>query len=500
MTDYAMKGTSRLNGILGVNRPDPKWLWRACLVLCAMVSALLPALSPVLAQTDTAAPANPPDPIEITAPDLEGETDIAAQSKRVDALIEQRLRTLYAQITGLEGVTVTAQSGIVTLGGEVANDEQAQEALALAERVDGTVLVRDEITRLRDLKSNLSPAVEQFSEDFDAIIAALPLIAFALGLFFIIALLGHFLARWTRLWRRILPNIFLAELVAQAVRILAIIIGLVIALNLMGATALMGTILGGAGVIGIAIGFAVRDTLENYVSSIMLSLRQPFRADDHVVIDNHEGIVMRLTSRATILMTLEGNHLRIPNADVFKGIILNYTRNPQRRFDFVLGIDAEDDPAGGMKTGLAGMKTQPFLLADPQPFATIEEVGDSNIVLRFFGWVDQSETDFLKARSMAIRSAKTALESNGFTLPEPIYRLRFDPAALASLNGASTSGGKADGNDEGSPKKEVQSLTPEQEANMEIDVSSDIQVTQTIAKERAYSGEEDLLDRSQPIE
>src|SRR3546814_8338036 len=74
----------------------------------------------------------------------------------------------------------------------------------------------------------------------------------------------------------------------------------------------------------------------------MLSLRQPFRANDHVVIEGHEGRVVRLTSRATILMTLEGNHLRIPNSTVFKAVILNYTRNPERRFDFELGIRSEE--------------------------------------------------------------------------------------------------------------------------------------------------------------
>src|SRR3546814_979689 len=90
----------------------------------------------------------------------------------------------------------------------------------------------------------------------------------------------------------------------------------------------------------------------------MLSLRQPFRANDHVVIEGHEGRVVRLTSRATILMTLEGNHLRIPNSTVFKAVILNYTRNPERRFDFELGIDANDDPVDGMAVGLRAIRAR----------------------------------------------------------------------------------------------------------------------------------------------
>ena len=66
--------------------------------------------------------------------------------------------------------------------------------------------------------------------------------------------------------------------------------------------------------------------------------RQPFRANDHVVIDSFEGRVIRLTSRATVLMTPDGNHLRLPNAMVFRSVILNYTRNPSRRFEFDVGI------------------------------------------------------------------------------------------------------------------------------------------------------------------
>lgn len=451
---------------------------------------------PSLSQSLEPEAERPGDPIDIVVPELEDNASVAQDRKQLDTLISERLSAIYTEIEGLEQVTVESQSGVVTLKGEVANSEIAEDAVALAERVDGVILVRDKIERLRDLDSNLSPAVEGLSDTIDDTVASLPLLAVAFVLFLVIAILGHLLARWKGFWRRILPNVFLAELVSQAVRGVAIIIGLVAALNLIGANALMGTILGGAGVVGIAIGFAVRDTLENYVASIMLSLRQPFRADDHVVIGEHEGVVMRLTSRATILMTLDGNHLRIPNADVFKGVILNYTRNPTRRFDFALGVDAEDDPALGMETGLAALRKLPFLLDEKSPFAAIEEVGDSSIVLRFYAWVDQTSADFLKARSLAIRAAKDALEADGFTLPEPIYRLRFDDQALSVVEGASTSGASQ------APKagntKQVGS--GRSDGVETVDVEPDQHIVNDIAKERADGEEEDLLDRARPTE
>lgn len=215
-------------------------------------------------------------------------------------------------------------------------------------------------------------------------------------------------------------------MLAQTVKVIFIVFGLILALSLIGAETILGTLLGGAGVIGIAVGFAVKDTIENYIASLMLSIRQPFRARDHILINNQEGIVVRLTSRATILMTLDGNQLRIPNAEVFKATILNYTKNPERRFTFELGVDANDDPLAAIKVGLDAIYTLAFVLDEPKAVAVITNVGDSNIILEFQIWVDQSDTDFSKARSIAIRETKHALENEGFSLPEPIYRLRFN--------------------------------------------------------------------------
>jgi len=144
------------------------------------------------------------------------------------------------------------------------------------------------------------------------------------------------------------------------------------------------------------------------------------------LINNQEGIVVRLTSRATILMTLDGNQLRIPNAEVFKATILNYTKNPERRFTFELGVDANDDPLAAIKVGIDAICQLGFALDKPKVTAVIKEVGDSNIILQFQVWVNQLEADFSKARSIAIRETKHALEDEGFSLPEPIYQLRFN--------------------------------------------------------------------------
>src|SRR5690606_41705517 len=122
----------------------------------------------------------------------------------------------------------------------------------------------------------------------------------------------------TRMFRRVVRNPVVENLLEQIVRLVFSLGGLVLAMNILGATALLGSVLGAAGVLGLAVGFAMRDTLENYIASILLSLRRPFAPNDAVVIEGVEGRITTLNSRATIITTWDGNEVRIPNAIVYK--------------------------------------------------------------------------------------------------------------------------------------------------------------------------------------
>jgi small-conductance mechanosensitive channel len=332
----------------------------------------------------------------------------------------------------------------------------------------------------------------------DDAIALLPLASLAVLVFVAVLVTGGFLARRTGFWRRISPNAFIAGLLATTLRILFFILALVLALNLLGTTALLSAVLGSAGVIGLAVGFAVRDTIENYIASIMLSLRQPFRPKDHVIINNNEGHVIRLTSRATILMTLEGNHLRIPNSEVFKAVILNYTTNPERRFDFELGVDADDAPLAAIKTGVDAMRALDFVLDDPPPQAAIKRVGDSNIVIFYTAWINQRNTDFNKSRSLALATVKAALEEAGFGLPEPIYRLRFDTPATGLPDARRQDNGSRDRIPAAEPA--VRERKAAIERTDSLDVAPDRHIDAKVEEERHGTPEEDLLDEVTPAE
>lgn len=370
------------------------------------------------------------------APD--GVIDLATDAAS-DARIRDRITDILTGLDGFDGVRVAVDSGIVTLTGEVLDRAAVARLDRLAGRVEGVVEVQNSVTETTDLSERLNPVLSRFKARVEQTIAWLPLLAVAAVAALVIGLTGGWIARRRQPWDRIAPNPFIAEILRQVVRLAFWLGAIVVALDILGASALLGTFLGAAGIMGIALGFAVRDTVENFIASVMLSLRQPFRPNDLIELEGHLGRVIRLTSRATTLLSLDGNHIRIPNATVFKAQIVNYTRNPERRFSFDLGVDAGADLHKVRELGLATLKGLPFTLDQPAPAVWVQEVGDSNVLLRFSAWLTQQGADFNIARGEAIRILKETIEGAGYGLPEPIYRVKLEDIT-AEMAGAGRDG------------------------------------------------------------
>lgn len=276
-----------------------------------------------------------------------------------------------------------------------------------------------------DIRSPVDAALVRLAEVGNRIAATLPLLVLAALLVWLAWLFGHWLSRRALFERIGGKSMFLRDLLRTTVRGAVVALALLAALEILDATALVGAVLGTAGVFGIALGFAFKETLENYLAGILMSLRQPFAQRDHLVIDGHEGVVMAMTSRATILMTLDGNHLRLPNALVFRSVMLNYTRNPRRRFEFDVGIGVEEDLVQAQTIGTDTLRRLDGVMEKPPARAYISALGDSNVQVRFHGWVDQRSHDFLLVKSEAIRTVKLALEEADMDMPEPIYRIQL---------------------------------------------------------------------------
>jgi len=419
---------------------------------------------------------------------------ISTENTRVsDRKIRNRLGEIYRELETLNKVRIDVNKSVVTLTGEVNSASVQEKAISLAKKVEGVVEVKNEIVVTRSVEKRLETTWIKISKLGIQVFNSLPVFLLALTVFVLAWLLGSWVSNRQSLFRRISKNAFIANLLGQIAHLIFIVLGLVLALSLLDATALLGTIMGAAGIVGLAIGFAVRDTVENYIASILLSLRNPFQMNDYVNIDGNEGNVARLTSRATILITSDGNHVRIPNSQVFKAVITNFTRNSQRRFSFDLGIDSAQDLNEAQNLAIDTLENIEGVLRDPKPMALIQNLGDFNVILRVYGWVDQEHYSFGKVRSEAIKKVKAVFDEAEIVMPEPIYQIRMPEPLDVSKNK------KTDTQQllkKTAAKKKTSTKTKSTE---ETDLKPDDTVIEQIEEEQTADNE-NLLSPETPIE
>lgn len=358
---------------------------------------------------------------------------VKVEEVTADQRIAKRLMEIYRALGGMEDVEVKTVSGVVILSGKVQDTKVVETAVSLAQKTEGVIYVKSNLMVDNEIKHRIDPLKTKLSAWWQNFTDKLPLILLALAVVVVANLLGKWIASWTRVFDAVGLEGMPALLVKRLIRIVIVLIGIALALELLDATTLVSAVLGLAGVAGIAIGFAVQGIVENYLAGMLLSARNTFELGDLVEIGSSKGTVVRLTSRDTVLMTQDGNHLRVPNGKILKEDITNFTRNPRRRFDFSVGVSVELDLIRVKDLGLDILSKIKGILDDPGPSVVIEELGDSSVKMRFYGWLDQRESDLLKVRSESIRLIKSKFDREGIEMPEPIYRvINLAPSAVAA--------------------------------------------------------------------
>ncbi len=375
----------------------------ACLVLLVSTAALRP----------------PPQSLEQASAD----TTMVPQPSAADSTLEARLRQIFGQIEDFQSIAVRVQSGVVQLGGTVLQPQDATRAEELARQVDGVLYVVNNVQAETDVETRVAPALEKIQSYADRAVANLPLLAIAVLVVVLFGLVSRQIGRWEAPARRLRISPLVWQLIRRVLQGVVAFVGLLLAFDLLGVTSLVGAVLGTAGVAGLAVGFAFQDIIENYLAGVLLSIQQPFNVNDVVEVGDHQGRVVRLTARELVLLTFEGNHVRLPNATVFKSVTVNYTRNPRRLFCFDVGVGVQEDLVAVTRLGIDTLDAMNGVLPEPGPFARIEALGDFAVIVRFHGWVNQRDADFFKVQSEAIRLVKTAFDEAGIDMPEPTQRI-----------------------------------------------------------------------------
>lgn len=208
-------------------------------------------------------------------------------------------------------------------------------------------------------------------------------------------------------------------------RWLIIGVGLLVSLTIAVESFQPGQLIQLLGIGSVAIGFAFHDILQNFLAGILLLLTEPFKIGDEIVVNQFEGTVENVETRATTIKTYDGRRVVIPNAHLFTESVTVNTAFPVRRTEYHVGIGYGDDIAAAMGLILAAMREVDGVLERPASDVLVAELGDSSVNLRARWWTDSVRSNVLQIQSEVIYKIKRKLLAQGIDLPFPTQQVLF---------------------------------------------------------------------------
>ncbi|MBC1237904.1 mechanosensitive ion channel family protein [Nostoc sp. 2RC] len=277
------------------------------------------------------------------------------------------------------------------------------------------------------MNPEISVAWKQLQSMVNGFIALLPNIVFALIVFiiflFVASRIKVLVKRLTRN-RRSARNLGLV--LGRLAQGTTILIGLFIALSIVIPTFRAGDLVQLLGISGVAIGFAFRDILQNFLAGILILLTEPFQINDQIVFKNFEGTVENIETRATTIRTYDGRRIVIPNSELFTNSVTVNTAFDNRRLEYDVGIGYNDDIDQAKQLMLEAMHSVDEVLKDPAPDALVMELAESTVNIRVRWWIHPPRrADDLSSRDKVITAIKKTLVANGIDLPFPTQQILF---------------------------------------------------------------------------
>ncbi|MCC5906333.1 MAG: mechanosensitive ion channel [Balneolaceae bacterium] len=381
---------------------------------------------PALASAQDGSQTVPPETTtETPAPE---QVDVRPEAE--DSEIRDRLRRILDATGWFTDTEVEVNDGVVFLRGSTETEDFKRWAGDLARNTQDVAAVVNHIQIMEPDIWNYEPALTGMRELWRSIMRSIPFLVFGLFVVVIFWGLSFIVAKVTRASLRSRKmNLLLQNIVSKGVAVIVFLLGLYIIFHIAGLAGVALTVLGGTGLLGIVLGIAFRDITENFLASIFLSIQNPFHAGDLVQIDGTTGFIERLTIRATLLMTLDGNHLQIPNSTVYKSNIFNFTSNPNERTTYTIGIGYNESIAAAQELGAKILEEHPAVLKQPEPWILVDELAASTVNIKFYFWVNVHTHNLFKVKSSVLRLMKTAYMKEGISMPDEL-RERIFPGIL----------------------------------------------------------------------
>jgi small-conductance mechanosensitive channel len=273
---------------------------------------------------------------------------------------------------------------------------------------------------------DISQALETIQKMINGFIGALP----GIGLAIIVFVLFYLAAMWIRsLVERVIGAAGLSPgaglVLGRLSRWLVSLVGLLVALNIAVPSFTAGELIQLLGIGSVAIGFAFRDILQNFLAGILLLLTEPFRIGDQIVVNDFEGTVEDIETRATTIKTYDGRRIVIPNSSLFTESVTVNTAFDRRRSQYDFGIGCGDDVDQAKRLILETLKDVEGVSKDPPPETFVVGLGDFSVNIRARWWTESRRASVVAVQSEVINAIKRRLLENGIDLPFPTQQILF---------------------------------------------------------------------------
>lgn len=248
-----------------------------------------------------------------------------------------------------------------------------------------------------------------------------------------------------KLIQRLLRSAFesrqIADLITAIFKVIILVAGMFIALDFVGLQGTVTSLLAGAGIVGLAIGFAFQDITENFIAGIAMGIRKPFQIGDVIEAEGVFGNVEAINLRNTLVTTFHGQREIIPNKILFRNVMTNYSALGVRRIEIPVGISYADDPARTRDILKETLNKKDYVINKEETTVYAKGFGDSSIDLLVWFWIKYpGETGFMEARHDAVVAIHRALKDADILIPFPIRTLDFDAKGGTKLDTMLSSG------------------------------------------------------------
>ncbi|RRB00073.1 mechanosensitive ion channel family protein [Larkinella rosea] len=253
-------------------------------------------------------------------------------------------------------------------------------------------------------------------------VVSLPNLAVALLVILLFNVVSRYFRRLVvRGFHRFSDNVSLINLTGTVAQLAIMTLGVFIALDVLGLEKTVASLLAGAGVLALAIGFAFQDLTANFISGTIIALQRPIEVGDVVNTNGFQGKVVSIKLRSIVLDNSAGQTIEIPSKDVFQKPIINFSRSGQRRIELTAGVSHLDDLSKAQQVAISAVKALPFIRKDKPVEMHYKGVSLEMIQFLVWFWIEPSKVDATKALSEAIKAVKKAFDENDVLMVFPAH-------------------------------------------------------------------------------